>query len=294
MKKALTIFTPTYNRVNELKKLYKSLTMQKNKNFIWFVIDDGSTDKTREYVQNIMKEKVISIKYFYKPNGGKITTFPIAIKNCTTEYLCCVDSDDFLNKNDIDIIYDEIGDCKKNDILGWVFPRKSKNICIEELGQFNYHEIDIMDLKFLTGKNFETTIVFIPKKLRDIQIKTYCNEKFMSEEVFYNELSGIGKFLYINKEVVSSEYLSYGLTNTLYKNYYKSFKSSIALFNSRYQFLKKYGFCIRVKNQIKVIINLNAICLAKKENILKNSPSVFLSIILLPISIYWKRKKYEK
>lgn len=294
MKKSLTIFTPTYNRMKELKKLYKSLVMQENKNFIWLVIDDGSTDGTKEYIKSIAKEKKISIKYLHKQNGGKMSTFSTALKKCTTKYLCCVDSDDFLNKNDINIIYDEIGNNEKKDILGWVFPRKSKKCSITKLKQFNYHKIDIMDLKFLTDKNYETTIVFIADKIRNVQIKTYNNEKFISEEIFYNELSTTGKFIYVNKEVVSSEYLNDGLTNSLYKNYCKNFKSTVALFNSRYQFLKKYSFYIREKNRVKTLINLNALCLAKGEKVLKNSPNPLFSIILLPFSFYWKRKKYER
>ena len=40
----ITILTPTYNRENNLPKLYESLVKQTDKNFEWLVIDDGSTD----------------------------------------------------------------------------------------------------------------------------------------------------------------------------------------------------------------------------------------------------------
>lgn len=46
----LTIFTPTYNRAHLLPLLYKSLCKQSNNNFIWLIIDDGSTDNTKDLI----------------------------------------------------------------------------------------------------------------------------------------------------------------------------------------------------------------------------------------------------
>lgn len=42
----ITVFTPTYNRAYIIRKLYKALCGQINKNFEWLVVDDGSTDNT--------------------------------------------------------------------------------------------------------------------------------------------------------------------------------------------------------------------------------------------------------
>lgn len=41
---SLTVFTPAYNRAHTLGRTYKSLCAQSNKDFIWMVVDDGSTD----------------------------------------------------------------------------------------------------------------------------------------------------------------------------------------------------------------------------------------------------------
>ena len=46
----ITVFTPTYNRADLLKRCYESMCRQTNKNFIWMIIDDGSTDNTKEVV----------------------------------------------------------------------------------------------------------------------------------------------------------------------------------------------------------------------------------------------------
>ena len=44
----LTIFTPAYNRAHTLSRTYQSLCGQTVKDFIWLIIDDGSTDNTRK------------------------------------------------------------------------------------------------------------------------------------------------------------------------------------------------------------------------------------------------------
>ena len=47
----LTVFTATYNRAHTLGRTYKSLCDQKCKDFIWLIVDDGSTDSTADLVK---------------------------------------------------------------------------------------------------------------------------------------------------------------------------------------------------------------------------------------------------
>ena len=61
--KKLTVFTPTYNRAYILSKCYDSLVKQTNNDFIWMIVDDGSTDNTKELIDSYIKEKKIEIQY---------------------------------------------------------------------------------------------------------------------------------------------------------------------------------------------------------------------------------------
>ena len=65
----ITVLTPTYNRKKELCNLYESLKRQINKNFVWFIVDDGSTDGTEKQVKEFQKENHITIRYEKKKNG---------------------------------------------------------------------------------------------------------------------------------------------------------------------------------------------------------------------------------
>lgn len=91
----LTIFTPAYNRAHTLPRTYESLLQQDCKDFIWMIIDDGSSDHTAELVQNWKnQDNGFEICYIYKENGGMHTAHNTAYEHISTELNVCIDSDD--------------------------------------------------------------------------------------------------------------------------------------------------------------------------------------------------------
>lgn len=102
----ITIFTPTYNRAELLPRLHKSLQEQTNKNFEWIVVDDGSTDNTKEVIENIIlqQENDFPIRYFYKENGGKHTAINRGVREANGDLFFIVDSDDILTFNSVELI----------------------------------------------------------------------------------------------------------------------------------------------------------------------------------------------
>ena len=69
----ISIFTPTYNRKECLKKLAESLLLQTNKDFEWIIVDDGSIDETEEVIKQYTKQ--IKITYIYQKKYKHIITF---------------------------------------------------------------------------------------------------------------------------------------------------------------------------------------------------------------------------
>lgn len=120
--KTLTVFTPTYNRKHTLPRTYESLCRQTSMDFDWLVIDDGSSDGTREWIESLGPKSVscgqrfdwmgriidgedenhfvidagFRIEYVYKPNGGLYTGYNVAYQTIQTELCVCVDSDDYM------------------------------------------------------------------------------------------------------------------------------------------------------------------------------------------------------
>lgn len=121
--KTLTVFTPTYNRKHTLSRTYESLCRQTSFDFEWLVIDDGSSDGTREWIESlgekivcegarfdwmgrqmdgvdgnhfVIRTPLMSITYICKPNGGLYTGYNVAYASIETELCVCVDSDDYM------------------------------------------------------------------------------------------------------------------------------------------------------------------------------------------------------
>ncbi len=89
-----TVFTPTYNRVHTLPRVYESLKRQTFRNFEWLVVDDGSTDNTHELVENWQKENLFPIRYFWQENAHKKTAHNRGIQEAQGELFLPLDSDD--------------------------------------------------------------------------------------------------------------------------------------------------------------------------------------------------------
>ena len=96
----LTVFTPTYNRKHTLHRVFESIRKQsllKVDNeyiFEWIIVDDGSTDGTRELVDKWKKEVDFPIRYVYQSNLGKPTASRKGIEKAKGELFLFADSDD--------------------------------------------------------------------------------------------------------------------------------------------------------------------------------------------------------
>lgn len=137
--KTLTVFTPSFNRKHTIFRTFESLCRQTSGDFDWLIIDDGSTDDTRGWVESlgekivhigerfdwmgrplsatdenhfvILSSNTISgnplrIEYVYKPNGGLYTGYNTAYAIIQTELCVCIDSDDFMPDDAVDKIID--------------------------------------------------------------------------------------------------------------------------------------------------------------------------------------------
>ena len=89
-----TVLTPTYNRAHTLHRPYESLCAQTERDFEWLIIDDGSTDGTKELVEAWQKQADFPIRYYWKENGGKHTAFNMGVKLARGAFLLEIASDD--------------------------------------------------------------------------------------------------------------------------------------------------------------------------------------------------------
>lgn len=92
----LSFIVPVYNTENQLKKCLASILNQTSQNFEVILINDGSTDSSDEICREYIKKYPGKIEYINKENTGIADTRNLGIAKSKGEYLCFVDSDDYV------------------------------------------------------------------------------------------------------------------------------------------------------------------------------------------------------
>lgn len=292
----LTVFTPTYNREKYLERLYNSLLNQKNKAFKWIIVDDGSIDNTEEKVKQFIAENKLEIIYYKQKNSGKHVAHNKGVELCDTELFFCVDSDDYLTEDSVQTILN-IWNNKNNDRVysGIVALKGHSDECVmaNQMPK-NIQESTLSDLYNKYGKKGETALIFRTIYLKNNKFPIFNDEKFLSEEVVYNEIDKIAPLIVVNKIIYIMEYLEDGIT----KNYIKLWKSSpngvIHLLNSRYESIKKINKINSFYRKVRVILIINGFCISVKKPILKNTPNKRLSILLYIPSLFVYYIKFKE
>mgnify|MGYP001801860317 CR=1 FL=1 len=92
-KPLFSIIIPTRNRAPLLLKAIDSVRSQVFKNWELIIVDDGSTDDTREVVEGIQENR---IRYFYQEHKERSGARNRGIKVARGDYICFLDDDDYL------------------------------------------------------------------------------------------------------------------------------------------------------------------------------------------------------
>lgn len=85
-----SVIIPTYNRVDLLASTIESVLNQDFESYEIIVIDDGSSDKTRE----LLEEEYANLKCVFQENKGVSFARNVGVDNALGEYICYLDSDD--------------------------------------------------------------------------------------------------------------------------------------------------------------------------------------------------------
>ena len=101
----ISILIPTYNVENYVNRCIDSVLFQSYKNLEVVVVDDGSTDRTLELLQEYKDER---LKVIRSDHGGAARARNKCLDAATGEYIFWLDSDDYITKDTIKICYDLI------------------------------------------------------------------------------------------------------------------------------------------------------------------------------------------
>lgn len=118
---SFTVATPTFNRANVLSRVYESLNAQTYKNFEWIIIDDGSTDNTKQIVEEWQNKADYEIRYFYQENSGKHMALNLAVHQALGKFFVIADSDDSFKPESFETLlkyWEEIPISIRNEFRG--------------------------------------------------------------------------------------------------------------------------------------------------------------------------------
>ena len=217
----ITVLTPTFNRGGGLQSLWDSLQKQTVKDFEWLVVDDGSTDGTKNLITKLQEKSDFPIRYIYKSNGGKHTALNVGIQTIRSELTFIVDSDDCVTDDAVEAILKIHQKYRsQNNICGYAFLRafpdgkvNGKKFDVdEEIGSY----IDVRVNGNDTGA--DKAEVFKTHCLKEFPFPEYPNEKFLGEDLVWVRMARKYEMVHINKAIYVGNYLEDGLTNNRRKH----------------------------------------------------------------------------
>ena len=260
----VTVYIPTYNRVELLKRAVESVRQQTYENLEIIIVDDCSTDATHDYLKEV-EEQDTRIRYFLKEkNSGACVSRNIAIENATGEFITGLDDDDYFLKNRIQIFLsykNKLNDFEflfsnsliknkksiKQSITNFIKPKRINFkylLCENYIGNQIFTTVERLKknkfdknltswqdldawLSLLNGKNKAALLVgnltyvtdishdfgriSLSKKEKLLVSYNYIVEKynlnFFQKNILFNQLSGYGFKLNINKIILRIFYV---------------------------------------------------------------------------------------
>ena len=303
--KKITIITPTYNRAKTLPKVFESLLNQSFKDFLWIILDDGSTDNTHEVVQNFqLLNPFFEIIYKKDKNRHKFLTVLEGVKMVKTPYFMVIDSDDIYPENSLEILISEVEKIDNQDsyisVMG-LSADENGHIVGDQYPK-NGFDGSILEMRYKYKVRGDKFGIFITQTYqREIAGKDYSQYEgkgYIPQSVIFNDYDAKGvKTRFINKVVrfyLKDEDDTASVSNTRWSG-----KNLFGLAEGHLSFLNAYGNQLfsYPKALIRNVIGYQIYALKsgrKTSTILteiKNPLIKILGFFALPFSFIYQKNK---
>ena len=190
----VTVFTPTYNRANSIDRVFSSLKKQSYKNFEWIVIDDGSTDNTKQVVEQYIKDGELDIRYIFHENHGKHYAINEAVEMAKGDLFLIADSDDEFLDNSLEVFVDEWSKIPKEK------RKRYKGItcrCVDTNGNMignkpipqPYIDMSELDFKYKYGYKGELWGIIRTDIMKEFPFPILVGLRFYPESVVWDKMA---------------------------------------------------------------------------------------------------------
>lgn len=292
----LTVFTPTYNRANLLVRGYEALRRQTLKDFEWLIIDDGSSDNTKEVVQSWIDANELPIRYVYKENGGLHTSYNTAIDHIETELCVCVDSDDYMPDDAVEKIvklWKEKGSKTVAGILGLDF--FLDNSPIGGYFQEGIESLHIVEMAPKYNHHGDVKVVHRTELLKEVApMPVFEGEKNFNPIYLFYKIDMRYPLILLNDNLCYVEYQPDGMTFNIYNQYVNSPRS----FSELRKLIMTHPLApmsIKFRNAIHYV---SSQIMIRNKRWLRESPMKLLTLLAVPLGLvvyfYIKHKATQK
>ena len=217
--KTVAVFTPTYNRAYKLPDLFNALKRQTSDDFVWIVVDDGSTDGTNELISGYSKEAKFEIRYIYQENGGKQRAQNTAIAHCSEELLFTIDSDDYPTDNAIEAITSEWAKWRNDKTISGLVALYGKTSTSPLIADFPHglKTTKVYDLYAKSHFRGDAQMIYRTDILREYPFDVAEGERFIAETYIMLQIDDNYDLAVFNCIVAIHEYLPDGYTHNARK-----------------------------------------------------------------------------
>lgn len=222
----LSILTATYNRADLLKRLYESIVnnLIEKIDIEWLIMDDGSTDNTKDIVSKMMSVKNLDVKYYKQENQGKMQAINNLMEHVTGDLVMDCDSDDYFIDNAFELIYDKSEILlKDDDLYALIFLKSEGNGKISgNKFKIENQNTTMFDMYFKKDICGEKIIVFKSEIRKKYKHELEKNEKFITEARMYHKMDLDYRVKCFNIPIVEGVYLDNGYTSNINNTFIKS------------------------------------------------------------------------
>lgn len=246
------------------------------------VIDDGSTDNTRELVEQWMTQPLdFTVVYYYKENGGLHTAYNEAIAHIETELCVCIDSDDFMPDDAVEKIlsfWDERGSDSVAGIVGLDYDLEGRVIGDPLPDQPAVNLIDLLVGRYALNNGDRTNVVRTELYKKFAPMQVYPGEKNFNPHYMHLQISMEYDFLVLNENLRFVDYQPGGMSDSMFRQYRNS-PNSFAQTRRLYLSFPNTGFRFRMRQCIHYV---SSSIIGRNRNFLKESPAKLMTLLALP------------
>lgn len=280
----LTVFTPAYNRAHTLGRTYRSLCEQTCKDFVWLIVDDGSSDGTRTLVQNWQElDNGFQIEYIYKENGGMHTAHNAAYANIHTELNTCIDSDDKMPEDAVEQIIQKWNEVRAQGYAGIIALDADFDGRIIGCGFAKDLQETTLSGYYAQGGTGDKKLVYRTDIInRYPPYPEFEGEKYVALAYKYRLIDQHYQLAVLDKVICNVEYQNDGHSTGMWREYLRSPRG--------FAFWRKV--CMQYPTSLKRLLidcmhYVSSSLIAKNGCFIQESPRKLLTVLMIPFGVVW-------